>query len=121
LKPHPLPAVERRWRALGDSVLATSVICQAEVLYGLEFKKSAQLQASYDLLLKNLMPVLPVDGAVAKAFSVIKAACRTKGLVASDFDFLIAATAKAHGLILATLNAPHFQGIEGLAFENWLS
>jgi hypothetical protein len=121
LKPQPLPAVEQRWRALGDSALAISIICEAEVLYGLELKKSSRLQASYDQLLKNRLAVFPIDTAVAKAFAVIKAACRTKGITASDFDFLIAATAKVHGLILATLNARHFQGIEGLAVENWLS
>ncbi len=121
LKPHPLPAVEQRWRALGESALATSIICEAELLHGLELKKSTRLQASYDQLLKDRLPVLPVDNAVAKAFSVIKAACRKKGVSASDFDFLIAATAKAHGLVLATLNVRHFQGIEGLAFENWLA
>jgi predicted nucleic acid-binding protein len=121
LKPRPLPSVEQRWRALGDSAIATSIICEAELLYGLEWKKSGRLQSSYDQLLKNRVPVFPVDIAVAKAFSVIKATCRTKGASASDFDFLIAATAKAHGLILATLNVRHFQSIEGIAFENWAS
>jgi predicted nucleic acid-binding protein len=37
----------------------------------------------------------------------------------SDFDFLIAATAKAHGLVLATINVRHFKGIDGLAVEDW--
>jgi predicted nucleic acid-binding protein len=32
---------------------------------------------------------------------------------------LIAATAKAHSFILATLNPRHFIGIEGLAVEDW--
>ena len=121
LKPQPLPTVEQRWRALGDSAFATSAICEAELLYGLELKKSVRLQALYDELLKSRVPILPVDTAVAKAFSIIKATCRKKGVSASDFDFLIAATAKAHGLILATLNVRHFQAIEGLAFENWSS
>ncbi|MCX6904035.1 MAG: hypothetical protein NTW03_11285 [Verrucomicrobia bacterium] len=70
-------------------------------------------------MLKNHLQVLFVDTAVAKSFSQIKAACRKKGFVASDFDFLIGATAKAHGLILATLNIRHFKGIEGLAVEDW--
>jgi len=120
LKPHPLLSVKQRWQALGDSAFATSAICEAELLYGLELNKSVRLQTMYDELLKDRLPVFPVDGVVARAFSVIKANCRKKGASRSDFDFLIAATAKAHGLILATLNARHFQGIEGLALENWL-
>ena len=119
IKPKPLPSVERRWRALGDAALAVSVIGEAEVLYGLELKQSPKLTALYEQLLKSRLQVLAVDTAVAATFSQIKAACRKKGFAASDFDFLIAATAKTHGLILATLNIRHFNGIEGLAVEDW--
>lgn len=119
LKPRPLPPVERRWRALGDEQMATSVICEAELIYGLELKQSARLDSLYDQLLKSRVAILPVDSATAKSFAVIKAACRKKGFSASDFDFLIAAAAKAHGLILATLNIRLFSGIEGLALEDW--
>ena len=119
IKPKPLPSVERRWRALGDDPLAISVICEAEILYGLELRQSAKLRSQYDQLLKGRLQILSVDSAVARSFSQIKAACRKKGVAASDLDFLIAATAKAHGLILATINVRHFHGIEGLAVEDW--
>jgi predicted nucleic acid-binding protein len=119
LKPKPLASVEQRWRHLGDDALAVSAVGEAELLYGLEWKKSVRLLALYDHLLKDRLQVLPVDTAVAKSFSHIKTACRKHGFVASDFDFLIAATAKTHGLVLATLNIRHFHGIEGLAVEDW--
>jgi len=121
IKPVPLLSVERRWRALGDDALATSIICEAEILYGLALKQSARLTGLFEHLLKNRLLVLPVDAAVAQTFSEIKANCRKKGFAASDFDFLIAATAKAHGLILATLNVRHFRGIDGLGVEDWSS
>jgi predicted nucleic acid-binding protein len=111
--------VERRWRELGDDALAISVICEAELLYGLQLKQSAKLNSLYEQLLQDRVQTLTVDAAVAKTFSQIKAAGRKKGCSASDFDFLIAATAKAHGLILATLNVRHFHAIEGLAVEDW--
>jgi predicted nucleic acid-binding protein len=119
IKPRPLPAVERRWRELGDQALAISAICEAELLYGLELKQSAKLQYQYEYLLKNRLQVFFVDTAVARAFGQIKAACRKKGFAASDFDLLIAATARAHGLVLATVNVRHFRGIQGLAVEDW--
>jgi tRNA(fMet)-specific endonuclease VapC len=119
LKPAPLPAVERRWRALSDEAVATSVICEAEVLYGLALKQSRRLNGLYEQLLKGRFQVYPVDSAVSHVFREMKAACRVKGFSASDFDFLIAATAKAQGLILATLNVRHFIGIPGLAVEDW--
>lgn len=119
IKPKPLPSVEQRWRTLGDAALAVSVIAEAELLYGLELKRSPRLNALYDQLLKNRLQVLEVDRAVARTFSQMKAACRKKGLAASDFDLLIAATAKANALVLGTLNIRHFIGIEGLAVEDW--
>jgi len=119
IKPKPLPSVERRWRELGDDALAISVICEAERLYGLQLKQSAKLNSLYEQLLQDRVQAFTVDAAVAKTFSQIKAAGRKKGFSASDFDFLIAATAKAHGLILATLNVRHFHAIEGLAVEDW--
>lgn len=119
IKPKPLPSVERRWRELGDEALAISAICEAELLYGLALKQSARLQAQYEQLIQNRLQILPVDRTVARSFSQIKATCRKKGFTASDFDFLIAATAKTHSLVLATLNLRHFNGIEGLAVEDW--
>jgi len=119
LKPRPLPAVEQRWRVLGDDALAVSVIGEAEILYGIELKQSARLLALYDQLLRNRLAVLPVDAAVAKSFSQIKAAARKRGFASSDFDLLIAATAKTHGLTVATLNVRHFEGVHGLAVEDW--
>lgn len=119
LKPRPLSTVENRWRALGDEVLAISAICEAEVLYGLDLKQSPQLRAKYDALLRARLPVLTVDSVVAETFAKMKAAGKRAGRVCADFDFLLAATAKVHGLILATLNSRHFRGIEGLAVEDW--
>ena len=42
-----------------------------------------------------------------------------KGNPRPVIDLLIAATAKNHGLVLATLNYRHFEGVDGLAVENW--
>jgi tRNA(fMet)-specific endonuclease VapC len=119
LKPRPLPGVESRWRELGDEVLCVSVLCEAEVLYGLELKQSSKLRAEYDALLKGRLPVLAVDSAVAETFAKIKADAKRQGHPCPDFDLLLAATAKAHHLVLATLNIRHFVGIKGLAVEDW--
>jgi len=119
LKPRPVPGVESRWRALGDASLAISVIVEAEILHGIELKQSPRLLELYEGLLHQRLTVLPVDTSVAQSFGRIKASARTKGFHASDFDFLIAATAKAHGLVIATLNFQHFAGIQGLAVEDW--
>jgi predicted nucleic acid-binding protein len=119
IKPKPLAPVRERWTALGDDPLAVSAICEAEVLYGLELKKSGKLETLYNNLLKDRLRVLPVDSGVAKHFASLKAWAKANGRSPSDFDLLIAATAKAHKLILATLNVRHFQGFPGLLAEDW--
>ena len=119
LKPKPLPSVRHRWEQLGDGVLAISVICEAELLYGLELKQSRKLVAKYDALLKNRLHTFAVDLNIAEKFGQTKAAARKAGRPCPDFDILIAATAKVHGLILATLNYRHFAGLDGLAIEDW--
>ena len=83
IKPRPLTPVRERWLALGDDNLAISAICEAEVLYGLELKKSVQLEALYEGLLKERLRVLPVDSGVAQHFAALKAWARTKAQLLS--------------------------------------
>lgn len=119
IKPRPLESVRHRWSALGDESLAISSICDAEVLYGLELKKSQKLDALYQGLLEGRLRVLPVDSGVAKHFASMKAWAKANGRAPSDLDLLVAATARAHNLTLATLNIRHFLGFPNLAVENW--
>jgi predicted nucleic acid-binding protein len=119
IKPKPLPSVRERWTALGDDALAVSAICEGEVLHGLELKKSAKLEALYDGLLRERLRVLPADSGVAKHYASLKAWAKANGRSPSDFDLLIAATARGHGLTLATLNIRHFQGFPSLTVEDW--
>jgi predicted nucleic acid-binding protein len=121
LKPAPLPAVVRRWQQLGDDRLAISAICEAELLYGLALRGSARLYASYERVLKDRLQLLVVDRVVAAAFASAKAAQRNRGQMVPDLDLLIAATAKAHGLVVATTNIKHFALLEGVAVEDWSS
>ena len=111
--------MRQKWSALGDEALAISAICEAEVLYGLELKKSSRLNALYDGLLKERLRTLPMDSDVAKHFASLKAWAKVNGRALSDLDLLVSATARAHDLILATLNLRHFQGLPGIAVEDW--
>ncbi len=119
LRPKPVGAVVRRWRELGDEALCISVICEAEVLFGLECKQSDRLWLEYGHYLKGRLPVLPVDSRVVATYAKLKSRLWRAGEPRSDFDLLIAATAKVHGLIVATLNVRHLTGIPGVAVEDW--
>jgi tRNA(fMet)-specific endonuclease VapC len=119
LRPRPLVTVANRWRNLGDESLAISGICEAELLYGLARKNSVRLWREYRDYLENRLVILPVDKPVADIFGEMKAEAEIRGEPRADFDLLIAATALAHRLVLATLNARHFDGIPGLQVQDW--
>lgn len=119
LKPKPNAEVMRRWQLHTDAALATSIICQAEVLFGIKKKGSARLLGEYERLLKGRIPVLLIDIAVADAYAEIRTDCEKRSTPVADLDLLIAATAKAHNLIVATLNLRHFQVIQGITVEDW--
>ncbi len=119
IKPKPIESVRERWVSVGDDALAVSAICEAEVLYGLELKQSQRLNALFDALLRDRLCVLPVDSGVAKHFASLKAWAKVRGRALADFDLLIAATARAHNLTLATLNLKHFRGLPNLTVEDW--
>lgn len=119
LRPIPVAETVRRWRQLGDARLCIAAICEAEILYGLQKRDSTRLWQEYHAFLKDRLVVLPVDRNVAGRYARIKVACESMGQPRADFDLLIAATAIAHNLTLATLNFRHFHGIPDLRVEDW--
>ena len=119
IKPRPLPSVIQRWQALGDDALAVSVLCQAEILYGIALKGSSRLQAAYEAVLKDRLTVFPVDEAESQTYGEMRATLEKAGKRVPDLDLLIAATAQTHGLIVATLNVLHFSLIPHLPVEDW--
>jgi predicted nucleic acid-binding protein len=119
IKDRPSPAVMERWSALGDACTCTSAICVAEILQGLEFRKSDKYWRRYRELMEDRYVALPFDQTVASVFGQIAATLRSKGQPRPIVDLLIAATAKRNGLTVATLNARHFTGIPGLQVEDW--
>jgi len=58
--------------------------------------------------------VYPVDRPVARRFGLIRRFLREAGLLITDTDILIAATAVEHRLVLVTRNLRHFQRVPDL-------
>jgi predicted nucleic acid-binding protein len=119
IRKNPLTSVEERWRSLGDESLCVSVICVAEVLQGLHLKNSKKLWQAYRRILRSRLPVLTVSEKVGESYAYLAAGCMRKGEPRSPLDLLIAATARAHGLTIATCNFSDFTGIEGITVEDW--
>lgn len=119
LKPSPSPGVVQRWSQIGDQALATSAICEAELLFGLERRNSERLWLEYRNYLEHRIRLLPIDKPVADVFGKLKSELEKKGRPRADFDLLVAATALSNGLILVTANERHFKDIPVLITENW--
>jgi predicted nucleic acid-binding protein len=119
LRKKPLPSVVARWKALGDASLCVSVLCEAEVLQGLEAKNSARLWDRYRALLEGRLPVVEITLEVARTYAALAGPLIRSGQPRPVVDLLIAAMARASGLVLATLNVKHCDGIEGIAVEDW--
>jgi len=119
LRKKPHLSVVARWKLLGDAALCVSVLCEAELLQGLEARGSARLWDRYRSLLEGRLPILDVTVEVARTYASMAGALIRHGNPRPVVDLYIAATAKASGLVLATLNVRDFVGIEGLAVEDW--
>ena len=119
IKNSPHPAVMEKWSSLGDEATCTSAICVAEILQGLEERNSQKYWNRYRAILENQYPELPFDSGVAQVYSKLATELKQAGRSKPVVDLMIAATAKRHGLIVATLNSRHFSDIPGLAFEDW--
>jgi len=119
IKDKPSPAALERWDEAGEASVCTSAVCVVEVLQGLEARQSRKYWRRYRELLAGRYPVLPFDVSAAAHFGKLAAALRRAGSPKPAIDLLIAATARRHGLTVATLNPRHFVGLPGVDVEDW--
>jgi len=119
IKDKPDTRVLERWSLVGEGAVCTSAISVAEVLQGLESRASAKYWRRYRELLEHHYDVLPFDAAAAAVFARLGADLREAGTPKPALDLMIAAIAKHHGLVVVTLNLRDFNGIPGVAVEDW--
>lgn len=109
-KSRPTPAVLRWFEVVDKRPLFLSVITLGEIERGIEKKRlddpkfSQQLELWLSVLLRVYGGnILPITSTIARRWGVLSAQLNHNGA-----DLLIAATAKEHGLIVATRNTKHF-------------
>jgi len=113
-------AVVERLEALHEGEVAMSLVTYAELRAGIEMQSRHREQDERVLSqLVALIPVLPLDLAVAEAYGRLRAAVPDRRRNA--FDRLIAAHAIATNAVLVTNNEADFDGYPGLTVENWTS
>lgn len=99
---------------------AISTVVLGELYYGAyASQRRSDNLAKLEAFAAQLI-VFDFDTSAASEFGKIKAEQRAKGKPIPTADAQIAAIARLHGLTLLT-NDVHFQQIDGLNIENWLT
>jgi len=105
----PQPAVIA-WAATVTLPIAISVVTLEEIHFGLAWKPNAPVRAWFDEFLAQSCTVLPVTDAIARRAGDLRGQLRAAGRQRTQADMLVAGTAQAHQLTLATRNVRDFEG-----------
>jgi tRNA(fMet)-specific endonuclease VapC len=119
IKRQPKVVLLRLKSAAGSGVCLSSItVCELE--YGV--RKSKHVEQNAVSLIRFLVgfEVVPFDDGAARHYGEIRAALEAVGKPIGNMDLLIAAHARALGLVLVTNNEREFRRIEGLSLENWV-
>ena len=93
----------------------------AELDYGAKASQKAKENIEKLHRFVDIVRVVPFDLECAKIFGTIKSKLRKLGKPTGEMDALIAATAMSHKALLVTGNKKHFENIESLKVESWLT
>jgi len=96
-----------------------------ELLFGWErlppSRRKMEIEHYLLTTIKGTMPILPYDEVAATWHARERARLTAIGRTPPPLDGQIAATAKAHDLVLVTFNRAHFEAFRGLEIEDWRS
>jgi predicted nucleic acid-binding protein len=95
--------------AAQEAAHAISVVSVDEIMFGLAWRPNARIAAWFEAYLLR-HPVLPVTPEIARRAGELRGAFAARGIVRSQPDMLIAATAQVHALTLVTRNTADFAG-----------
>ncbi|MDT8438866.1 MAG: type II toxin-antitoxin system VapC family toxin [Wenzhouxiangellaceae bacterium] len=120
IRPRPDPCVIACLRRRADSGLYASELTRFELRRGAWLRDDPEpLWSRIRASILPLVQWLPLDEAVSLRAGELSAALRRTGCEIGVVDTLLAATARAHDLVMVTRNVRHFRYIDGLELENW--
>ncbi|WP_077001957.1 type II toxin-antitoxin system VapC family toxin [Variovorax sp. KK3] len=114
------PAIEAKLGALPQEAWCISAITMSEHVYGLSKRPEARRLARLVQEFLQVADVLPWDRHAADAHGELRAELESAGIPIGHYDTMIAAHARALGLIVVTDNERHFGRVPRLSVENWL-
>ena len=102
-----------------ETRVCTSIVVECALRYGVATEGSARLSAQLEQVLR-VLPILALETGVDRHYGDIRADLERRGTPIGPNDLLIAAQARALGLILITDNVREFGRVERLGVKNWL-
>ena len=99
--------------------VSISTITLAELEHGVALSAYPEKNADALTQFLSIIEILPFDAKAASQYGSIRADLQRKGALIGQLDMLIAAHAKAHGLIAVTNNVREFSRVDGLDIEDW--
>lgn len=115
----PNGPVAQQIRKVGADAVATSIIVNGEIEYGLELRQSRRLRKQMEQVL-SVLPILPLEQPADQRYGALRAQLKRKGTPIGPNDMLIAAHALSLDATLVTANIGEFSRVPGLKVENWL-
>ncbi len=115
----PQGAVFHKLQIHANARICTSIIVAAEIEFGLAKSASERMREQ----VAKIMPcieILPLEAPVALHYGQIRAHLHKIGQLIGPNDLLIAAHARALGMVLVTDNLREFNRVPDLQIENWL-
>ncbi|MBN1865666.1 type II toxin-antitoxin system VapC family toxin [Candidatus Sumerlaeota bacterium] len=108
-----------RLRCEAPSEIRLCSVTKAELFFGA--RHSSRVAANLRLLERFFAPFisLPFDDLCAEHYAAIRTELADRGRLIGPNDLLIAATARAHDLVLVTHNIGEFSRVVGLKIEDW--
>ncbi|MGP4691947.1 type II toxin-antitoxin system VapC family toxin [Agrobacterium cavarae] len=124
-KPRPSEDVLMWLHELDEDRTFISIVSIAEIRRGVALMDKGRKQEALDKWLTDDLPqrfenrIIPVEGLVARAWGDLMALAKRSGRGPASMDGMIAATAVAHQLSLATRNTKDFEGLGINIIDPW--
>lgn len=105
--------------AAHDGRMAVSDVTLYELYYGAERYEDPAARIAIIEGFAARLEVIPFDTRAALHAGNIRATLERRGQIIGGYDLMIAAIARAQGLVLVTGNVREFERVEGLRVERW--
>jgi len=125
LRPLPDASVMAWLAGQPRAALFTTTVTRAEILYGLHLLPEGSRKEALSVAINAIFTedfggrLLSFDSDAAEEYARIAVSRRTDGRPISQFDAMIAATARSRGAALATRNVKDFIGCNVAVIDPW--